>query len=99
VGLNPPVNRPIVSTVVLPELRGQAFAVWLTVFETIGWALFAIVAGQFAATIGLTQVFLFVLVGLMLVNAAFLTILYWTYPRDVRRMEGALEQRRQDALS
>jgi hypothetical protein len=40
-----------------------------------------------------------VLVGLMLVNAAFLTILYWTYPRDVRRMEGALEQRRQDALS
>jgi hypothetical protein len=93
------VNRPIVSTVVLPELRGQAFAVWLTVFETIGWALFAIVAGQFAATIGLTQVFLFVLVGLMLVNAAFLTILYWTYPRDVRRMEGALEQRRQDALS
>jgi predicted MFS family arabinose efflux permease len=99
VGLNPPVNRPIVSTVVLPELRGQAFAVWLTVFETIGWALFAIVAGQLAATIGLTQVFLYVLVGLMLVNAAFLTILYWTYPRDVLRMERTLEQRRQDALS
>lgn len=99
VGLNPPVNRPIVAAIVLPELRGQAFAVWLTVFETIAWALFAIVAGTFATSVGLQQVFLIVLVMLMLVNAAVLTILYWTYPRDVARMESELERRRQDVLA
>lgn len=97
-GLNPPVNRPIVAAVVAPELRGQAFAVWLTIFETIGWALFAIVAGQLAVAIGLQSILLVVLVVLMLVNAAVLTVLYFTYPRDVRRLNEQLEQRRTAAL-
>jgi MFS family permease len=74
-GLNPPVNRPIVASVVPPELRGQAFAIFLTIFETIGWAVFALGAGRFAASVGIQTVFLWVLVGLMLVNAAVLSTL------------------------
>ena len=92
-GLNPPVNRPIVAAVVLPELRGQAFAIWLSVFETIAWAIFAILAGSLAATLGLQGVLFWVLVVLMIVNAAFLSILYVTYPRDVARVRRELEAR------
>ena len=85
-GLNPPVNRPIVASVVPPELRGQAFAIFLTIFETIGWAVFALGAGRVAASVGIQTVFLWVLVGLMLVNAAVLSTLYVCYPRDVRKV-------------
>jgi MFS family permease len=98
-GLNPPVNRPIVAAVVLPELRGQAFAIWLTIFETIGWALFSLGAGQLASAVGIQAVFLGVLVVLMLVNAAVLGGLYLTYPRDVERVETALKLRRLEALA
>ncbi len=98
-GVNPPANRPIVAAVVLPELRGQAFAIWLTIFETLGWALFAIVAGSLAASLGIQEVFLYILVGLMLVNAAVLSILYVTYPRDVRKIEAQLDRRRAEAIT
>jgi MFS family permease len=98
-GLNPPVNRPIVAAVVLPELRGQAYAIWLTVFETIAWALFALLAGSFAATIGIQGVFLWVLVILMIVNGLLLSILYVTYPRDTGRVGETLDLRRRQALS
>ncbi|MDQ0618113.1 MFS transporter [Arthrobacter globiformis] len=97
-GANPPANRPIVAGVVLPELRGQAFAIFLTVFETIGWAVFSLGAGALASTLGIQTVFLWTLVILMLVNAAVLTILYFCYPRDVARVSATLEQRRQEAL-
>jgi predicted MFS family arabinose efflux permease len=98
-GLNPPVNRPIVASVIVPELRGQAFAIFITVFETIGWAIFSLGAGQLANSLGIQAVFLWILVGLMLVNALLLGALYRVYPRDVRRVEEALTRRRQEALS
>ncbi|MEU7836857.1 MFS transporter [Nonomuraea sp. NPDC049129] len=98
-GLNPPVNRPIVAAVVLPELRGQAFAIWLTVFETIGWALFSLLAGALAAAIGIQGVFFWVLVVLMIVNGLLLSVLYFTYPRDVGRVSETLDVRRRQTLS
>jgi MFS family permease len=98
-GANPPANRPIVAAVALPELRGQAFAIFLTVFETIGWAVFSLVAGALAETLGIQAVFLWTLVILMLINAAILTALYFCYPRDVARVRHTLEERRQEALT
>ena len=98
-GLNPGVNRPIVMSVVLPELRGQAFAIFLTVFETIGWALFSLGAGILAETLGIQTVFLWILVGLMLVNAAVLSALYVTYPKDRDQVTATLEERRMTALA
>ena len=98
-GLNPGVNRPIVMSVVTPELRGQAFAIFLTFFETIGWAIFSLGAGLLAESLGIQQVFLWVLVGLMLVNAAVLSALYVTYPKDRDAVTDTLEQRRAAALA
>jgi MFS family permease len=96
-GMNPPVNRPIVMSVVTPELRGQAFAIFLTVFETIGWAVFSLGAGQLANTLGIEQVFLYVLVILMFVNALVLSALYFTYPRDAKNVTAILNARRAQA--
>lgn len=98
-GLNPGVNRPIVMAVTLPELRGQAFAIMITIFEAIGWALFSIGAGLLADVLGLQTVFLWILVILMVVNAAVLSILYATYPKDVRRVEQTLDRRRLETLA
>ncbi|MEU2779256.1 MFS transporter [Streptomyces sp. NPDC007162] len=93
-GVNPSANRPLVTAVVLPELRGQAFAIWLSVFETVAWAIFALAAGQLAESLGLQAVFLWVMVVCMLLNAAVLGLLHTTYPRDARRVRYALEERR-----
>jgi len=97
-GANPPANRPIVAAVVLPELRNQAFAIFLTVFETIGWAVFSLGAGALAASLGIQTVFLWTLVILMLINALVLTALYFCYPHDVAKVRDILERRRQEAL-
>ncbi|MDA2809357.1 MFS transporter [Nocardiopsis sp. RSe5-2] len=97
-GMNPPVNRPIVSSVIPPHLRGQAMAVFITVFETIGWAAFSLGAGRLADSIGLQAVFLWVLVALMAANAAVLGILHLTYPRDVARVKAELDRRRAEAV-
>jgi MFS family permease len=93
-GMNPPVNRPIVMSVVLPELRGQAFAIFLSIFETIGWAIFALTAGWLGTNLGIEHAFLYILVLLMLGNAVLLTALYLTYPRDARDVTRELERRR-----
>jgi len=93
-GMNPPVNRPIVASVVLPEMRGQAFAIFLSVFETIGWAMFALGAGWLGTHLGLEEAFLYILVLLMLANAVLLTALYVTYPRDASGVTRELERRR-----
>ncbi|WP_226985953.1 MFS transporter [Brachybacterium sp. FME24] len=97
-GLNPPVNRPIVAAVIPPQLRGQAMAIFITVFETIGWAIFSIGAGQFAATHSIQAVFLWVLVILMVVNALVLGLLHFTYPRDVAEARAKRERDRADSL-
>jgi len=97
-GMNPPVNRPIVASVIPPRLRGQAMAVFITVFETIGWAVFSFGAGQFATTHSIQTVFLWVLVVLMVVNALVLGLLHLTYPRDVAAARAVREQERDAAL-
>ncbi len=86
-GLNPGINRPIIMSVIAPHLRGQAFAIYINIFETIGWALFALGAGFLIRKNGFESVFLIVLVGLMLCNALFLSLLHLTYKKDVQRAE------------
>ncbi len=92
-GLNPGVNRPIVAAVVPPEMRGAAFALMLSVFEALGFVIFNLLAGFLGATIGLTAVMFWIPGVLMLVNGAFCTILYRTYPRDTHRLEALLQSR------
>ncbi|MFI0411634.1 MFS transporter [Actinomadura sp. 3N508] len=98
VGVNPGVNRPMVMAVVPPELRGAAFAIYLSIFEAIAWAGYSFAAGWVGDVIGLKAVFFWVFVVLMLVNAAVLTPAYWTYRRDAERMQNELDTRRAAAI-
>jgi MFS family permease len=97
-GLNPPVNRPIVMAVVVPELRGQAFAIFLTFFQTIGWALFSFGAGAVAKNIGIESAFMIFLVVLMVINGLVLGGLLFTYRQDAQRVKDELARRRADIL-
>ncbi|WP_219412606.1 MFS transporter [Pseudonocardia nigra] len=97
-GLNPGVNRPLVMSVVPPELRGAAFAVYVSVVESLGFAVYTLLAGFLAEAIGLQAVFLWLVVGLMTLNGAFLGLLYRPYARDVTNMEAELDRRRAHAL-
>ena len=88
------VNRPIVASVVKPELRGTAFALFVSVFEAIAWAIYNIAAAQIGERIGLKPVFFVVLVGLMLVNTAFITLLYKPYANDVKALDNEIAARK-----
>lgn len=96
-GVNPGINRPIVYAVVPPALRGAAFAVMLSIVESIGWALYNLLAGFLGQKFGLQPVFLWVLVGVMLVNVAVISILYRTYWPDVQKVQAGLQEPLQQA--
>ncbi|MGW6749675.1 MFS transporter [Streptomyces sp. NPDC055006] len=93
-GMNPSINRPMVMAVTLPELRGAAFALYLSVFEAIAWAAFGLGAGFLGDAFGLRPVFLGALVVLMLANGAFLTLLHRSYADDAARVQEVLRARR-----
>ncbi|MFI6300006.1 MFS transporter [Nonomuraea sp. NPDC050790] len=97
-GMNPGINRPMVMAVTPPELRGAAFTIYVNIVEAIAWAVFSLGAGFLGEVIGLKTVFLVVLVVLMLINGAFLTLLYRPYARDVERVQRDLEARRAAAV-
>lgn len=98
-GMNPPVNRPVIMSVVLPELRGQAFAIFLTFFQTIAWAMFSLSAGYLADALGIEGVFFWILFVMMIVNGLILTPLYWTYRRDAGAVATILQERRDASLA
>jgi hypothetical protein len=62
--------------VTLPEQTGTAFAVYISIFEALGWALFSLGAGFLGEALGPKAVFLWVLVLLMVLNDAFLALLH-----------------------
>jgi MFS family permease len=96
-GVNPGINRPIVYAIVPPALRGAAFAVMLSIVESIGWAIYNLLAGFLGQTFGLQPVFLAVLVVVMLVNVAVIFVLYRTYWPDVQKLQRGLQEQDQQA--
>ena len=90
---NMAVNRPIVASVIKPELRGTAFALFVSVFESIAWGIFNVAAGQIGENIGLKPVFFAVLVVIMLVNTLFITLIYKPYAHDVKALQEELAAR------
>ncbi|GAA1945611.1 MFS transporter [Microbacterium aquimaris] len=98
-GLNPGVNRPLVMSVVPPELRGAAFAIFVSVIESIGFAIYTLVGGFLADAIGLKAVMFWLVVVIMLVNALFLTFLYRPYKHDRLKLQAELDDRRDAILA
>jgi MFS family permease len=89
------VNRPIIASVVRPELRGTAFALFVSVFEAIAWAIFNVAAGQLGEIYGLKPIFFAVLVVIMLINTAFITLIYKPYAKDVQKLHDQMAARRE----
>lgn len=91
-GVNPSINRPIVYSVVPPALRGAAFAVMISIVESITWAIYNLFAGFLGQQFGLRPVFFGVLVIVMLVNALAIFGLYRTYWPDVQKLQASLQE-------
>ena len=85
--INPVVNRPLVMAVVVPEIRGQAFAVF-GIVDTGTAVILTALGGVFGEVYGLTAVFRWVLVVAIAANAIWLSVLHLTYPQDRVRLAG-----------
>jgi MFS family permease len=97
-GLNPGVNRPLVMAVVPPELRGAAFAIFVSIIESLGFAIYSLLGGFLAEQIGMTAVIFWLVVVVMAVNGLVLTLLYPVYRHDRDALTSELERRRAAAL-
>ncbi|MFJ2766576.1 MFS transporter [Streptomyces sp. NPDC087300] len=91
-GSNPAINRPIIASVTLPELRGAAFALMLSV-EAAGWALTSLLVGYLGDAYGLQTAFLWLTVVLILANGALVTLLYRPYARDSAALQAQMHHR------
>ncbi|NBE53035.1 MFS transporter [Streptomyces boluensis] len=90
--VTPGINRPVVMSVVLPELRSAAFALMLSV-EAAGWAISSLLVGYLGDAFGLQTAFLWLAVVLMLANGALVTLLYRPYVRDTAAVRSELARR------
>lgn len=97
-GLNPGVNRPLVMAIVPPELRGAAFAIFVSIIESAGFAIWTLTAGFLADSIGLQAVMLWLVCGVMVLNAIFLTLLYKPFKKDRLALVTELDARRERIL-
>ncbi|MFG3530041.1 MFS transporter [Streptomyces sp. NPDC047917] len=91
-GCNPGINRPIVMSVVAPELRGAAFALMFSA-EAAAWALTMLLVGYLGDAFGLETAFLWIVVLLVLANGALVSFLYRTCPRDAAALTDELDRR------
>ncbi|MCX4724186.1 MFS transporter [Streptomyces sp. NBC_01306] len=89
-GVTPVVQTPMVMAVVPLELRALAFALKLSVMDAIGWVVFTLSAGYLGDRIGLRETFFWLLVVVMVANAAFISLFYRPYARDCARLSAPI---------
>lgn len=93
-GLNPGVNRPLVMAIVPPELRAAAFAIYVSIVESVGFAIYSLIGGALAVAVGLPTVMLWLVCGVMVINTVFLSLLYKPFKNDRLALERELDARR-----
>ena len=81
---------PMVSTVVLPQYRGTAFALLFSLVQGALAAILSIFLGGLAENFGLRPVMLWMVTIPYAINAVYWFAFYRTYPRDVERMQQEL---------
>ncbi|WP_328865047.1 MFS transporter [Streptomyces sp. NBC_00304] len=94
-GQVPVVNRPLIMSVVRPELRALAFAVSVTTVEALAYAGYALLLGRLGDTIGLQEALLIITVLLTAANGLASAALYRPYARD----SAAVAEPRTDSLT
>lgn len=87
---NPPVNRPILFSIVSPQVRGYAFAIFSSIVATFAAAAYAYIGGHVAKAFNIQTAFLWILVVAMVVNAICIIPLYFTYQKDVERTQALM---------
>ncbi|MFI5653365.1 MFS transporter [Streptomyces anulatus] len=97
-GMQPAVNRPLMMSVIPPELRSAAFALFLAV-ESVAWAAVTILVGRLGDSIGLQGAFLWSLVVMVLAGGLFATLLYRPYAHDLAVLQDELDLRATDGRS
>ncbi|MFF8717495.1 MFS transporter [Streptomyces sp. NPDC015184] len=91
-GMQPSVNRPIIMSVVPPELRSAAFALFLAI-ESVAWAAITVLVGHLGDSIGLQGAFLWSLVVIVLAGGLFASLLYRPYAHDLAVLRHELDCR------
>ena len=91
-GLNPGINRPLVASVVVPELRNAAFALMLS-SEMVCTALTSLGVGYLADALGIRAAFLWFVVVLTLANGLLVSLFYRTYQHDAAALQAELDRR------
>jgi MFS family permease len=81
---------PMVSTVVLPQYRGTAFALLFSFVQGALAAILSIFLGELAQNFGLRPVMLWMVTIPYAVNVVYWFMFYRIYPRDVERMQREL---------
>ncbi|MFE6497134.1 MFS transporter [Streptomyces sp. NPDC057748] len=91
-GMQPSLNRPLIMSVVPPELRSAAFALFLAI-ESVAWAALTVFVGQLGDSTGLESAFLWSLVVVILAGGLFASLLYRPYARDLTALQHELDRR------
>jgi MFS family permease len=81
---------PMVSSVVLPQYRGTAFALLFSFVQGALAAVISIFLGQLAQAYGLRPVMLWMVTIPYAINAVYWFLFYKTYPRDQERLRQQL---------
>ncbi len=88
-------KEPMMQAVTPPELRSTAFA-FVTFVESGFAAIIALVAGNLADSIGLTEALLWTVPMPWILCALIFTLFYWTYPRDSKIMRDLMTKRAEE---
>lgn len=81
---------PMVSTVVLPQYRGTAFALLFSFVQGALAAIMSIFLGELAQNFGLRPVMFWMVTVPYAINVVFWFLFYRTYPRDQERLKQQL---------
>jgi fucose permease len=87
------VVLPMVSAVVLPEMRSTAFAFLHALLQGFKAAVISLLVGWLADQFGLPPIMFWILTVAYAINAVYWFVFYRAYPKDVERMQNTLLER------
>lgn len=88
-----PIMHPMIARITPPELRSTAYGLWQSGSERLGDVLFTLLVGIFTASLGLDNVLLYMVSGLVLIRIFIWFIIYRTYEGDVNNNDKLLADR------
>ncbi|MFK7801740.1 MAG: MFS transporter [Anaerolineae bacterium] len=89
-----PIMHPMIARITPPELRSTAYGLWQSGSERLGDVLFTLLVGIFTASLGLDNVLLYMVSGLVLIRVLIWFVIYRTYQDDVTHNDTLLAARR-----